>query len=133
MKSLQWLLAFAGLAISSYLTAVHFQGVPLVCTTKGAINCNEVLTSPYASVGPVPVAIFGLVWFAVVVFALFFPAIFPANWRRLWTWAGALTVVYLVFTEVFRIGAICLWCSAVHVIVLALLVVGEVEVSRQGA
>ena len=29
-------------------------------------------------------------------------------------------VVYLVYTELFRIGAICLWCTAMHVTALAL-------------
>ena len=36
------------------------------------------------------------------------------------TGAGALTVVYLVYTELFRIGAICLWCTAMHVTAIAL-------------
>ena len=33
---------------------------------------------------------------------------------------GAATVLYLVYVELFRIGAICLWCTAVHVIAVCL-------------
>ena len=29
--------------------------------------------------------------------------------------AGAAMVLYLVYVELFRIGAICLWCTAMHV------------------
>jgi uncharacterized membrane protein len=30
-------------------------------------------------------------------------------------------VLYLVYIELFRVGAICLWCSAIHVVAVALL------------
>ena len=33
---------------------------------------------------------------------------------------GAATVLYLVYVELFRIGAICLWCTAVHVLAVCL-------------
>ena len=29
-------------------------------------------------------------------------------------------VLYLVYVELFRVGAICLWCTGVHVTALAL-------------
>ena len=37
--------------------------------------------------------------------------------------AGAAMVVYLVYTELFRIGAICLWCTAMHVTAVSLFAV----------
>ena len=40
--------------------------------------------------------------------------------RLVATGVGALTVVYLVYTELYRIGAICLWCTAMHVTAVAL-------------
>jgi uncharacterized membrane protein len=53
-------------------------------------------------------------------------------WRRTWPplrWArvgslvvGMLFVLYLIYTELFTIGAICLWCTSVHVITFALFV-----------
>jgi uncharacterized membrane protein len=30
-------------------------------------------------------------------------------------------VLYLVYVELFRIGAICLWCTAIHVLAVCLL------------
>jgi uncharacterized membrane protein len=32
-------------------------------------------------------------------------------------------VIYLVYTELFTLNAICLWCTAVHAITLALFAV----------
>ena len=45
-------LALLGVGISIYLTLVHYdqKDVPLVCSTRGFINCENVLTSPYALV-----------------------------------------------------------------------------------
>ena len=34
--------------------------------------------------------------------------------------AGAAMVLYLVYVELFRIGAICLWCTAMHVTAVCL-------------
>ena len=33
-----------------------------------------------------------------------------------WSVVGLATVLYLLSTELFRIDAICLWCTAVHVL-----------------
>ena len=39
--------------------------------------------------------------------------------RLVWSLAGVGTALWLVYAELFKIDAICLWCSAVHVITLA--------------
>jgi uncharacterized membrane protein len=36
---------------------------------------------------------------------------------------GAVFVLYLVWVELFRVDAICLWCTAVHVVTVALFAV----------
>jgi uncharacterized membrane protein len=38
-------------------------------------------------------------------------------------------VLYLVWAELFRIDAICLWCTVVHVVTLALFAVVVLEVA----
>lgn len=119
--------AGAGFVIAGYLTLTHFQAATLGCPLGGGIvNCQDVLTSPYATIGPVPVSVFGLVWFAVMALLIWRPDILgsvPA--LRIWTWVGTLSVLYLIYTELFQVGAICAWCSSVHILVLALLVMEE--------
>jgi uncharacterized membrane protein len=40
-----------------------------------------------------------------------------------WALIGAVTVLYLVFIEIVRLGAICLWCTTAHVLVVAILLI----------
>jgi uncharacterized membrane protein len=57
----------------------------------------------------------------------------PAVWRSASPWpararlaavtSGVVFVVYLVWAELFRIDAICLWCTVVHVVTVALFAV----------
>jgi uncharacterized membrane protein len=60
-----------------------------------------------------------------------------ANNRRLpvvqlaWATGGLLVVFYLIYAELFLIGAICLWCTAVHASVIALFLFAVAEVSSE--
>jgi uncharacterized membrane protein len=108
----------AGLALSVYLTVLHYQGVVPGCPTTGPINCDAVLSSQYAVVAgtSVPTSALGILWFAVSA------ALWTAGRRRAiyaWSVAGLASVLTLVFIEIVLVGAICLWCTAVHVLVLA--------------
>src|SRR5580658_7892983 len=120
--------SLAGLAIAGYLTYEHYTGSgSLVCSDKGIVNCLAVTTSSYSKVAGVPVAVLGLVFFAVTL-ALQLPAMWnrpePIIRRARVGWAvvGLGTVVYLLYAELFKIDAICLWCTGVHVLTFAVFV-----------
>lgn len=129
-------LVAAGLAVSIYLTITHFTThVSLACSNTGTINCEKVTTSPESYLVGIPVAALGVAWF-VVAAALCLPAAWrspaPAvRYARIaWAVAGVLMVVRLVYAELFQIDAICLWCTAVHVITVvlfALVLVAEAQ------
>lgn len=109
----------AGAAVSIYLTVLHFVGVVPGCPITGPINCDAVLTSPYAVIAgtSVPTSAAGIVWFAISA-ALWTR---PVGWMNLaWSTLGLVTVLYLVYIEIVRIGAICLWCTGAHVLVVAI-------------
>jgi uncharacterized membrane protein len=119
-------LSAAGLAVSIYLTLVHYTTtVKLACSTTGVVNCEKVTTSPQSMLAGVPVALLGVVFF-VVAGALCLP---PA-WRSQapavrvarigWMVAGVAMVLHLVYAELFQIDAVCLWCTSVHVITVIL-------------
>jgi uncharacterized membrane protein len=112
----------AGLGVAGYLTYEHYTGSSsLVCSDKGIVNCLEVTTSIYSNVIGIPVADLGLVFF-VVMLALQLPYMWnrpePIIRRARLGWAtvGLASAFYLLYTELFRIDAICLWCTAVHVL-----------------
>lgn len=118
-----------GFAVAGYLTFEHYtSSTSLSCPAGGgAINCLKVTTSIYSMIHGVPVAVLGLVFFAVMAVLQSPPA-----WRSdrleiraarvVWSLVGVGTALWLVYAELFKIDAICLWCSAVHVITLAVFV-----------
>ena len=112
-------LSVAGIGVSVYLTVLHFIGFAPACPTSGAVNCEAVLSSPYAVIAgtAVPTSAAGIVWFAVS--AVLWTRSF--GWAHIaWSAVGVLSVLYLVFVEIVRLGSICLWCTAAHVIVVVI-------------
>ena len=116
----------AGIAVSIYLTVLHYVGFVPACPASGAINCEVVLSSPYAVIAgtSIPTSAAGIVWFAISVVLWARPR---RNLLLAWSLLGLLTVVYLLFIEIVLVGAICLWCTAAHllVVVLVLIAVGR--------
>jgi uncharacterized membrane protein len=118
-----------GLALSGYLTYEHFTAsTTLACTDNGVLNCLQVTTSAQSNVFGIPVAVLGLAYFAAML-----PACLPAAWRSPATRLrygrigasviGVGFVAYLIYTELYTIGKICLYCTAVHATTLALFAV----------
>jgi uncharacterized membrane protein len=123
----------AGIAVSIYLTAVHYAGTPLACPAGAVVNCEIVLGSQYALIpgSQLPTAAAGIVWFAIsaVIWLRPFTLI-----HAVWSSIGLLTVLYLVFIEIVRLGAICVWCTAAHVLVVAifLIAIAQLTSPREG-
>lgn len=125
-------ICLAGIGIATYLTLAHYStAVSLSCPGGGGgsiINCGEVTTSPQSVIFGIPVAVLGLAYF-VPMLGLCLP----------WAWrsanklvaplriAGVVTGVgfvgYLLYTELYTIGKICLWCTGVHILTFLLFVV----------
>lgn len=115
-----------GLGVAGYLTFEHYTAsTSLACSDNGVVNCLKVTTSSYSSVAGIPVALLGLVYFAVMLVLQT-----PQSWRRpepavrvsrvAWSLVGLGSVLYLLYAELFAIDAICLWCTSVHILTLVL-------------
>jgi uncharacterized membrane protein len=122
-----WALAIGGLGVSVYLTVAHYTSTSiLACSDRGLVNCAAVTTSPESMVfGVFPVAVLGLafyVFLAAVTSPWAWRVKYPAvAWARLASVIiGIGFVLYLVYTELFTLNAICLWCTTVHVITFLL-------------
>lgn len=109
-----------GLLTSIYLTYEHFtDNATLACTANGVVDCVKVTTSQWSTLFGIPVAVLGLGFF-VVLLGLCWPSVWRRreawlDWARLgWLTVGLAMVVYLVWAEVVKIQAICLWCTVVH-------------------
>ena len=120
------ILSVVGLAISIYLTIVHYSTkVTLACTSGGTINCEKVTSSPESMLFGKPVALWGSLWFVAVIavclpWAWASPSPHIRNLRLALVVVGVALVIRLIYAELFQIDAICLWCTAVHAATLAL-------------
>jgi len=114
-------LALLGLAISAYLTWVHYAGIEPVCT--GISDCERVQSSDYAELVGIPVAVLGLAGYSTILASL---------WTRvevtaLLSYLAVAFSAYLTWAEVFKIDAICQWCVASALITVAIAVVATLR------
>ena len=98
------LLGLAGVCISAYLTSVH-----------------------YSSVLGIPWSVGGIAWFAVsgglALMALVRrpePSLLQPL-QLAWSLLGLGVVIYLVGVEFVAVGHVCVWCSAMHGLIIATL------------
>ena len=106
----------AGIAVSIYLTTVHYGNAPLFCSTQGTVDCEAVLHSRYATIAGVPISVGGIVWFAgMAALAILRPV---SRMALAWLALGLVSVLWLVYVELFRLEKLCLWCSAAHVLIV---------------
>jgi uncharacterized membrane protein len=120
------LFAVVGLSVSTYLTITHYATtVTLACPDTGVINCEKVTTSPQSVIAGVPVAVLGLVFFGTMVLinlrgAWRSPSLQVRVSRIGLAATGVAFAMYLVYTELFSLHAICLWCTSAHVMAFLL-------------
>lgn len=119
------LLALVGLADALYLTVQHITGRGAECGYFA--SCDAVLTSSYATVGGVPIALFGLVAYFAAFSLATLAAFKYARARMLLTLLVAamfLVTLWLVLVQAFVLRAFCDYCllSAATVFLLTLTV-----------
>ncbi len=119
------ILGLIGFVVSLYLTIQHFTLTKGACDVNQTISCSLVNSSIYSEIFGVPVAVFGLLWFAAL-FVLAWSAYKrndkSAEKRLLyWNIAGLVFVLYLIFAEIL-LKKICPLCTVVHGVVLVTLI-----------
>jgi uncharacterized membrane protein len=114
-------LAILGLVAAGYLTYQHYNAAPAVVCVG---DCNRVMSSAYAELGGVPVALIGLLGYAGILASLLVP---QGERARLAT-AGLSLIgfgfsVYLTYRELVTLHETCQWCviSAIAMTLLAVL------------
>lgn len=112
-------LALLGAAVAGYLLWVREAGTTLVCATGG---CETVQSSTYAEIFGLPVALFGLAGYILILAA----ALFRGETARLLqvtlSVGAAMFSIYLLYVQMALIGSVCDWCLVSDGIVTALAV-----------
>lgn len=124
LRAASLVLSIFGLGVSAYLTVAHYTAsVVLACPENATINCQKVTTSAESQLLGVPVALLGLIFYVAMV-----SLCLPQAWkvaklepiRLALSGIGVLFVLWLVYSELVLIKAICLWCTSVHIVTIGI-------------
>ena len=130
---LTWFVVFAliGLAASSASTWVHLQilndpSYASFCDVNATFSCTEAYSSRYGSVAGVPVAVFGVIFFAFVLglVALCSQSATAAGNLAGYVFAastiGLAVSLYLAYASFVILKAVCVLCAGTYVAVIGL-------------
>jgi|SRR3989344_2461203 len=117
-RPLKWLipslliLSAIGFADATYLSAEHFLGRIPPCSLVA--GCEKVLTSSYATVFDIPVALFGALFYLSTFLLVI---LYRETGSRRFVTAllifsalAFLASLFFVYIQIFILGAICLYC-----------------------
>jgi protein-disulfide isomerase/uncharacterized membrane protein len=138
-----WLLAvaaFSGLVLATVSTWVHHQvtrsggGYTSFCNLSTSINCDTVVMSPYGSLFRIPVSVWAIGYYLVLL-GLTARAAGPPSAARdraradafAWAVAGSLFSAYLAVISAFVLKTLCLLCAGLYVVSLTALVAAAVQ------
>jgi len=99
---------------------------PLSNSPGIALDCYAVLSSRYSEVFGIPLELLAVGYFIVNLLLVYLIAfgsdrLFRASLKTLfgWRFIGIVIVPYLVFVELFLVRAICIYCTVMHVAIIA--------------
>lgn len=120
--------ALIGLIDAVYLTIHHYTTEPPPCGE--GFDCAAVLTSSYATIGGIPLAVFG----AIAYFTAFSLAILTAfGNRQTWRLFGAQVVLmslftaWLLYVQAYILKAFCQFCLISAGVTLTLLIIALIS------
>jgi uncharacterized membrane protein len=132
----KWIVGFSalGAAFMAYLFTLHFEGASSsLCNFGAGFSCQIVNQSIYSVLGPIPVSVFGFLYFASAIAAILLRAKRAHEFLALVT-AGALVFsAYLSFVEARVLYTFCLFCEASKLLMVAILIHCERHLRGLGA
>jgi uncharacterized membrane protein/protein-disulfide isomerase len=106
------------------------------CDINTTVNCTQVYLSRYSTVAGVPVAIFGVIWFAGVLLLLLAGSVGPQVLREsvpgylfALSTAGLSVVLYLGYISIVVLKAYCVLCLTTDAAVVGLFLVSGAATS----
>lgn len=104
--------AAIGFIDAAYLAAKHIAGSPVECSLLN--GCEKVTTSAYATIGGIPVALLGAIFYlGMLAFGIAFRETGGFRYATLLSLGGALGFLFslwLVWVQVLILDALCLYC-----------------------
>lgn len=129
------LLSAFGFLDSIYLTFNHYTRSPFSCPLFG--GCDQVLNSQYSEIFGIPTALFGAVFYGIVMVATLYTYLSenttPLRLAAQMTIVGLATSFVLVYIQLFVLGAICFYCMLSALTSTLLFVTGMHYLSKQNS
>ena len=112
-------LSLLGLLTSLYLVNDHYSHANSACDINDVVSCSLVNSSIYSELFGIPVAIFGAIWFVILIGLTLHSLKNHLILQGLvfWNVLGVLFVLYMIYAE-FMLRAICPFCTIVHIVVI---------------
>ena len=96
------------------------------CQPEGFLDCSRVLGSTYSQVFGIPLELFAAAYFIInlgLVYLIAFGSqkVFQRAISAIFVWRflGLMIVPYLVFVELAIIHALCVYCTMMHIAIVA--------------
>jgi len=113
------LLSLFGIADATYLTIEHYRQVVPPCTVNRllpiASDCGKVLRSSYSVVFGVPLALFGIIQYALLLTAIILLVVYKKKiftyWIIMQSMAGAIFSLYFMYLQIVVLKSICIYCT----------------------
>ncbi|MFH1187123.1 MAG: vitamin K epoxide reductase family protein [Candidatus Levyibacteriota bacterium] len=113
-------LSFIGFIDASYLTIVHYRDLLPSCSLLN--GCDIVATSVFSTIGSVPIALLGaLFYLALSFFAILIITHPHKNWIKMFSFIayfGFLISLFLFLIQIVVLEAICQYCIGSEIISL---------------
>ena len=136
-SSVRWLViaALTGLGLSAASTWVHYRILhdpfysSSICDISAAFSCTEAYTSRFGSIGGVPIALLGVLYFTFVVVLIALCQRSTSARQNIHGYVFALStlglaaVLYLGYASFLVLKTVCLLCAGTYVAVIALFLV----------
>ena len=106
------LISIGGFIDASYLTAEHFLGNVPACSFLS--GCETVTQSVYATIGPIPIALLGVLFYLSIFVLTFLYKELESKkiFSKLFLLAstGFAVTLFLLFIQAFVLHAFCIYC-----------------------
>ncbi|MBI4089544.1 MAG: vitamin K epoxide reductase family protein [Candidatus Levybacteria bacterium] len=116
------LFAFLGFVDSTFLAVLHYKNITPPCTiTQG---CEKVLTSQYATINEIPIAVLGSIYFTVLIILGILLLQNNKKWLKkailIFTSMGMVVALILLYIQLVILQALCQYCFLVELILFLL-------------
>lgn len=126
-------LALVGFFIALYLSKQYLSGSPVICFTGG---CEQVRLSPLSKIAGIPVPVYGLVGYSLIVIMAFLRTLSANLEKKLLkpifyiALGGLIFSAYNNYVDWFLIKSFCQYCFACLLIMIGLVATSKSEMGQ---